>query len=182
MQMPQLVQSSISTVSGPEWQRQRQITASPFDENNMRIVWQESLNQASGLAQWWLSVRFSRPILPLSMYKLQADYHLLLGLQNGDTGFRSSCSDTKTLALNVIAAAGLGYSWAFSPAGKGADTSHEFFTRYRDNVAALITSIRLLLITPKWIYNLNPEWVVYLPKSFKPMCLLRRNFTNRCDS
>ncbi|KAL1852796.1 hypothetical protein Daus18300_012040 [Diaporthe australafricana] len=72
-----------------------------------------------------------------------------------------------TLALNVLAAAGLGYSWKFIPVGQEGQSADDFSARYRDNLAVLLTSIRLLGTTPKWMYNLGPEGLKYLPKMFR---------------
>lgn len=58
-QMPQLLTPSVSSAFGADWQRHRRITAPPFNESNMKIVWQESLMQVVGLTQWWISVRTS---------------------------------------------------------------------------------------------------------------------------
>ncbi|KAK2604209.1 hypothetical protein N8I77_007157 [Diaporthe amygdali] len=140
-QMPELLKPSVSSAFGADWQRHRRITAPPFNESNMKIVWQESLTQASGLTQWWIS--------------------------HGTDGFRSSCSDTMTLALNVLAAAGLGYSWKFVAVGQDSEADDDFSARYRDNLAVLLTSIRLLGTTPKWMYDLGPNHIKYLPKLFR---------------
>lgn len=64
-QMPELLKPSVSSAFGADWQRHRRITAPPFNESNMKIVWQESLTQASGLTQWWISVRLP-PCYPRS--------------------------------------------------------------------------------------------------------------------
>lgn len=55
-EMPQLLTPSVTSAFGADWQRHRRITAPPFNESNMKIVWQESLTQAAGLTQWWISV------------------------------------------------------------------------------------------------------------------------------
>lgn len=55
---PVLLSPSVSSVSGAEWQRHRRITAPPFNERNMKLVWDESLRQASDMSQWWFSVSF----------------------------------------------------------------------------------------------------------------------------
>ncbi|KAL2273597.1 hypothetical protein FJTKL_04194 [Diaporthe vaccinii] len=149
-EMPQLLTPSVTSAFGAEWQRHRRITAPPFNESNMKIVWQESLTQAAGLSQWWIS--------------------------HGEKGLRSSCSDTMTLALNVLAAAGLGYSWKYVPVGQDSEAADEFSARYRDNLALLLTSIRLLSMTPKWMYELSPDRVKYLPKLFRDHVLAAQAF------
>lgn len=47
---------SITSVTGSEWQRHRRITAPPFNERNCRLVWDESLDQASQMASHWSSL------------------------------------------------------------------------------------------------------------------------------
>lgn len=81
-----------------------------------------------------------------------------------------------TLALNVLAAAGLGYSWTYVPVGRGSEGGDEFSARYRDNLALLLTSIRLLGMTPKWMYELGPDRVKYLPKLFRDHVLAAQAF------
>lgn len=97
-------------------------------------------------------------------------------VQHGEKGLRSSCSDTMTLALNVLAAAGLGYSWKYVPVGQDSEAADEFSARYRDNLALLLTSIRLLSTTPKWMYELSPDRVKYLPKLFRDHVLAAQAF------
>lgn len=65
-EMPQLLTPSVSSAFGADWQRHRRITAPPFNESNMKIVWQESLTQVVGLTQWWISVRITPCYLLLS--------------------------------------------------------------------------------------------------------------------
>lgn len=72
-----------------------------------------------------------------------------------------------TLALNVLAAAGLGYSWKFVPVGQEGQADDDFSSRYRDNLAALLTSVRLLSTTPKWMYDLSSDRLKYLPTIFR---------------
>lgn len=54
--MPILFNPSVTTATGDDWKRHRRITALPFNEGNMKIVWQESLRQASAMTRWWDSV------------------------------------------------------------------------------------------------------------------------------
>lgn len=46
---------SVTSVTGSDWQRHRRITAAPFNERNCRLVWDESLDQATQLASHWSS-------------------------------------------------------------------------------------------------------------------------------
>jgi cytochrome P450 len=81
-----------------------------------------------------------------------------------------------TLALNVLAAAGMGYSWKYIPVGQETQDGDEFSARYRDNLALLLTSVRLLGTTPKWMYELGPNRVKYLPKLFRDHVLAAQAF------
>lgn len=40
---------NVSSTNGPEWQRHRKITTAAFNENTMRLVWEESVKQVAGL-------------------------------------------------------------------------------------------------------------------------------------
>lgn len=138
--IPNLLQGSVSTVTGADWQRHRRITAHPFNEQNMTLVWAESLLQAAALCEWW---------------------------ERNKDGFTTSCDDTMTVALNVLATAGLGQSWKFRPStsqhGGLRDTSAIQSADYRDTMATLLSSMNILSLTPDWLYDLNPKYIPLLP-------------------
>lgn len=140
--IPNLLQGSVTTVTGADWQRHRRITAHPFNEQNMTLVWDESLRQAAALCDWW---------------------------ERNTDGFTTSCDDTMTVALNVLATAGLGQSWKFKPStsqqGKRRDTSAIQSADYRDTMATLLSSMNILSLTPDWMYDLNLTYVPLLPLS-----------------
>lgn len=138
--IPNLLRGGVSSVTGADWQRQRRITASPFNEHNMTLVWSESLRQAAQLCEWW-----NRNI----------------------QGFNTSCVDTMTVALNVLATAGLGQSWQFTPPteqhGRTPATSQISATDYRDTMATLLSDMTTLSLTPDWLYDLDLKYVTILP-------------------
>lgn len=80
------------------------------------------------------------------------------------------------LALNVLAAAGLGLSWDFTPAGQKAGESHEFSDLYRSNLAPLITNIVILSLTPKWLYDYGPKFASFLPRFLREHVLMAKTF------
>lgn len=138
--IPNLLQGSVSSVTGAEWQRQRRITAHPFNEQNMNLVWDESLRQAKALCAWW---------------------------ERNAEGFNTSCEDAMTVALNVLATAGLGHSWSFrqstSQNSGRRDTSEIQSADYRDTLATILSSMNVLSLTPDWMYDLNLRYVPLLP-------------------
>ncbi|KAK7697181.1 hypothetical protein SLS64_013834 [Diaporthe eres] len=108
----------------------------------MNLVWDESLRQAAALCDWW---------------------------EKNTEGFVTSCDDTMTVALNVLATAGLGQSWKFKPStsqhGKHRGTSEIQSADYRDTMATLLSSMNILSLTPDWMYDLNLKYVPLLPLS-----------------
>lgn len=137
--IPNLIRGSLSSVTGADWQRHRRITAPPFNEHNMTLVWSESLRQATQVCEWWA---------------------------NNVQGFNTSCVDTMTVALNVLATAGLGHSWRFSPTSQHDDLrekSEISATDFRDTMATLLSNMTILSLTPDWLYDLNLKYATKLP-------------------
>ncbi|KAI3398548.1 hypothetical protein diail_9072 [Diaporthe ilicicola] len=133
---------NISSVTGAEWQRHRRVTASPFNERNNRLVWDEALRQAGQAAAYWSS--------------------------RGLDGFNSTAADTIALSLNILATAALGESWDFEPAsgdvgnkarGAARGGKEGQATSYRESLHTLLSSVRTLMLTPKWVYRM-PAWCI----------------------
>ncbi|KAL2074669.1 hypothetical protein VTL71DRAFT_8448 [Oculimacula yallundae] len=78
---------NVDTVNGKVWQRQRRLTTPPFNERNSSLVWRESIIQAKDMMRFWTSV--------------------------GGDGISKTTSDTMTLALHVLTAAGFGKPYDF---------------------------------------------------------------------
>lgn len=121
---------SITSVTGPDWQRHRRITAPPFNERNCRLVWDESLTQSGQLAKYW-SAR--------------------------SDGISPIVRDIASMALNVLATSALGRSWRFcgTEEGEGAEEDPEAVL-CRNSLAYLLKSIRFLVLTPLWVYSMPP--------------------------
>lgn len=80
------------------------------------------------------------------------------------------------LALNVLAAAGLGLQWNFTPAGHKAEGEDEFSAMYRDNLTPLITNIVILCLAPKWLYKYGPRFAGFLPRAIREHVLMAQTF------
>ncbi|KAI9711575.1 MAG: hypothetical protein M1820_002140 [Bogoriella megaspora] len=118
---------SISTAEGKDWQRQRKLTATPFNEQKSVLVWQESLRQASDMLNTWCS--------------------------HGSNGFTTTSDDTRTLALHVLAYVAFQKSYPFGSKSKTEVTSAESMT-YRDAIAIILKNIFLILVFPASIFTL----------------------------
>lgn len=81
-----------------------------------------------------------------------------------------------TLALNVLALAGLGLSWDFLPAGQEAEGEDEFSTMYRNSLAPLLTNIVMLSLAPQWLYDYGPRFAKYLPQTIADHVLRAQKF------
>lgn len=58
------------------------------------------------------------------------------------------------LALNVLASAGLGHSWPFVGTGQTSkDGVGSFSTEWRATLLPILTSVRTLALTPRWLYD-----------------------------
>lgn len=75
----------ISTASWADWPRHRKVIASPFNEGNMKYVWDESLKQARQMLEIWASESTQQ--------------------------VSSFSEDTRILSLNVLAAMGFRQSY-----------------------------------------------------------------------
>jgi cytochrome P450 len=60
---------------GPDWQRQRKLTATPFNEQKSSLIWADSMRQANDMLQSWLCYDFN--------------------------GLKCAADDTRALALHV---------------------------------------------------------------------------------
>ncbi|KAG6357695.1 hypothetical protein INS49_013574 [Diaporthe citri] len=131
---------NISSVTGVEWRRHRRVTASPFNERNNRRVWDEALRQAAQAGACWSG--------------------------SGAEGFNTTAADTVAVSLNILATAALGESWDFRPAHDAENEKHgaqggdvQAASSYRESLHVLLSSVRTLVVTPKWVYRL-PGWCI----------------------
>ena len=115
----------ISTASWNDWPRHRKILATPFNENIMKFVWNESLNQTREMIQSWMtSSRF---------------------------GIQSFSKDTRTLSLNVLAATGFRQSYSFCGSN---DQGSDDAGTYRDALQTVLDNAIFLMLIPPRILQL----------------------------
>ncbi|KAL8649722.1 MAG: hypothetical protein Q9226_005458 [Calogaya cf. arnoldii] len=136
---------NISTVEGSDWQRQRKLTATPFNEQKSSSVWSESLRQASDMLQTWTSY--------------------------GSDGTNQSAEDVRTLAINVLAFAGFQKSYPFKSLQQ-TDTTERTLSTYRDALAIILQNVLILLVVPSQVFSLPflpTRWtqVGWAKKAFK---------------
>ncbi|KAF8649578.1 hypothetical protein AX16_005669 [Volvariella volvacea WC 439] len=131
---------NVVTTEGPTWARHRKHTSRPFSERNNSLVWRETLSQAQGMLRKWDTFTTGA----------HADVH----------NFQE---DVRSLALNVISAAGFGVHLSFDKNTSkdevdSESVQDEFFSdryippgyqrNYRDALASLSEiMIRVLIVT-----------------------------------
>lgn len=115
----------ISTASWTDWPRHRKVLAAPFNENIMKFVWEESLNQANDMLVSWTSSPKSRS--------------------------PSVAKDTRTLSLNVLAATGFRRAYKFRASEE--PKSDEAST-YRDALQIVLDNAILIMVLPRWLFSL----------------------------
>jgi len=108
---------NVSTMNGPDWQRQRRCTAASFNEQSHVLVWTESLRQGQQLLEYW---KESHGTAPSSMAR-----------------------DTRTLTLDVLVHAAFGKSFDFYPARDKISAAGPL--SYRDALAILLENAILIL-------------------------------------
>lgn len=111
---------NVSTAEGPEWQRQRKLTATPFNETKNPLVWSEALRQAEDMLKSWLAY--------------------------GQKGVPSTADDSRTLALHVLAFAAFQKSYPFKSWMN--ENSSDRPTTYRDSLAIILKNVLVILVLP----------------------------------
>lgn len=111
---------------GPEWQRQRKLTATPFNEQRSVLVWAEALRQAEDMLRSWLAY--------------------------GQTGVPSTADDSRTLALHVLAFAAFQKSYPFASLVN--KDSSDRPTTYRDSLAIILKNVLIILVLPVKAFEL----------------------------
>lgn len=105
---------------GPDWQRQRKLTATPFNEQKSRLVWAEGLRQANDMLQSWLAYDAN--------------------------GLNCTCDDTRTLALHVLAFAAFQKSYPFNSAIKEGAIDQPL--TYRDSLSIILKNALVIMVMP----------------------------------
>jgi cytochrome P450 len=111
---------NVDTLNGEAWQRHRRFVATPLNERNNRLVWQESLNQASDMLSVWLSTSKSQ------------------------NGVRGTSSDTMTLSLHVLQSAGFGKAYSFESGVSKPDDGHTM--SYKDSLRLILGNVFLTVV------------------------------------
>ncbi|KAL9083084.1 MAG: hypothetical protein Q9165_008663 [Trypethelium subeluteriae] len=125
---------SISTAEGQDWQRQRKLTATPFNEQKSPLVWNEALDQAHDMLESWLS---------------SSD-------QSG--GFTTTSDDTRTLALHVLAYVAFQRSYPFQSVSKTNNSSTPVkdvsSLTYRDSLFIILSNAIMVMVFPLSAFSL----------------------------
>jgi cytochrome P450 len=111
---------------GADWQRQRKLTATPFNEQKSVLVWQEAIAQTREMLNIWQSY--------------------------GEEGFTTTSDDTRTVALHVLAYVAFHKSYPFGSQAKTIETKTDL--TYRDSIAIILENIFLILIFPTFCFTL----------------------------
>ncbi|KAI3392482.1 hypothetical protein diail_5646 [Diaporthe ilicicola] len=121
----------ISTAKWDDWPRHRKVMATPFNESIMMFVWEQALRQARGMLQYWTAV-------------------------SAGAGIESYQKDTRTLSLNVLAAAGFRKSYDFRGS---AEPSIDKIGGYRDSLQTVLDNIILLMLIPaRFLQKVPGTW------------------------
>lgn len=120
---------NLDTVEGETWQRHRRITTPPFNERNSAFVWRESMTQAKDMLQSWM-------------------------MGSSTVGVTTTDSDTMTLALHVLTAAGFGKSYSF--AGGLTKPAEGHSMTYKDALKLILKNVMVTIIIssaklPAWM-------------------------------
>ena len=121
---------NLNTVEGDTWQRHRRITTPPFNERNGDLVWRESISQAGDMLRSWMSASCAR-------------------------GVASRESDTMTLALHVLTAAGFGKSYKFAGGLTKPADGHSM--TYREALKIVLKNPLVTIIVSSAQF---PEWML----------------------
>lgn len=124
-QMLNVFGHNAATVGWAEWKRQRKLIAAPFNERTNHLVWTESMGQANDMIQEWFG--------------------------QGTKGNLGLQTDTRTLALNVLAATGFGRSYKFH--GHNSSHSEDENKEYRGALSTLMDNALFLMLVPHNILN-----------------------------
>ena len=111
---------------GADWQRQRILTAAPFNEQRSSLVWGEAARQASDMVHNWLS--------------------------DQDEGSKNTSEDTRTLALHVLAFVGFQKSYPFKSVAKTSEVQHPL--TYRDSLAIILKNVLVVIVLPAVVFRI----------------------------
>lgn len=125
-----ITDTNTSQAEGSDWQRQRKLTATPFNEQKCSLVWDESLRQATDMLKTWKS-NSSHP-----------------------NGFTTTPDDTRTLALHVLAYVAFQKSYPFDCISR-ADIKDAKSLTYRDSISIILENVLIIMVLPEKIFFLK---------------------------
>lgn len=111
---------NVGTVEGRDWQRHRKITGAAFNEQTYETVWSESLRQADGMLQWWIS--------------------------QGSSPISTTAKDTRALSLNVLAHVGFRKTYRFDGNVENANTQEA--VSFRETLCFVLDNALLTMVVP----------------------------------
>jgi cytochrome P450 len=128
---------NIVSAEGAEWRQHRKATAVSFTEKTNRLVWTETLDQASQMLAYW-SHR---------------------GHQEPTNGIISGAADTMRLSLNIMSCAALGckVDWLDeinTISAQNLTTGHAM--NFTECLSSLLKNILFLMIVPNWVLRNLP--------------------------
>jgi cytochrome P450 len=126
---------NVVSTEGAIWRHHRKICSPPFTERNNRVVWKESLQQATSMMAGWMGPEdeVSEPLSDVS-----------------DQAMR--------LSLHVISRAGFGVSLTWPHEDEHvqeAPPGHKL--TFKDALTALLDNLLVVLIFPKWLMKWAPN-------------------------
>ncbi|KAF2188427.1 cytochrome P450 monooxygenase [Zopfia rhizophila CBS 207.26] len=130
----------LPTADQPNWARQRKILATPFNENVMSFVWNETIHQTLELIECWTDP------------------------QTIEKGILSVARDSRTLSLNIMAAIGFRRRFKFesSTGSEDIELVEGKMLDYRDALSIVLdNSILLMLLPPQYLVS------TWLPKKLR---------------
>ena len=111
---------------GPDWQRQRKLTATPFNEQKSKLVWVEAMRQANDMLQSWMSYDVN--------------------------GLNCTSDDTRTLALHVLAYAAFQKSYPFASVVK--ENAIDQPLTYRDSLSIILKNCLVIMVMPVQAFDI----------------------------
>lgn len=127
---------NLSTVEGKDWQRHRKVTGPPFAEPTMDRVWDECLDQAQQMLEYW----------------------------KGILDVRHTIKDVRRFSLHVLSATGFGKSYPFDPAKE--EKVEPGSMSYKDALHLILENSILLmlcgprLLTGRFKHLLPKQWAL----------------------
>ena len=120
-------EANFDKAEGQDWQRQRKLTATPFNESKSALVWDESMRQANDMLNSWLAKGFD--------------------------GLNGTTEDVRTLALHVLAYVAFQRSYPFKSVSRRNFENAKSMT-YRDSLAIILENVVIVLVVPLMVYTL----------------------------